>query len=328
MKIEIAESLFLSWLRHVRGCRLVQLNWKASKAWTAENTDRVQELYEKSSVEFSEMHGIDLFGKNNAVAQLLQQAEVDAIGVCELTERPTAIAVDVAFHEGGLNYGPKEKTISSVMKKMLRTLFVLECYFPGYSHEVIFATPKMQKAISVPLRDAMCGLETFCETHGLSAECRIIANEYFFDEIVEPVRCVSGDVADTSELFMRSMQLLGLSERSGKRGDDIQLDPPPETRVAAEMPIGKLVREEFARLFNENRLHSEDIANLCCAKFSKDTLGLRYPTLVEMTDPQARYDTAGHCRYYSQVFGQKYWLCNDWYERNRKRFLDWLRQVT
>ena len=30
MKLEVGESLSLSWLRHVRGCQVVQLNWKIS----------------------------------------------------------------------------------------------------------------------------------------------------------------------------------------------------------------------------------------------------------------------------------------------------------
>jgi hypothetical protein len=33
MKIEIGESLFLSWLRHVKGCQLVQTNWKSVSEW-------------------------------------------------------------------------------------------------------------------------------------------------------------------------------------------------------------------------------------------------------------------------------------------------------
>lgn len=34
MKIEIGESLILSWLKHVNNCQIVQLNWKPSTiAW-------------------------------------------------------------------------------------------------------------------------------------------------------------------------------------------------------------------------------------------------------------------------------------------------------
>lgn len=30
MKIEMGESLFYSWLRHVKECQIVQTNWKVS----------------------------------------------------------------------------------------------------------------------------------------------------------------------------------------------------------------------------------------------------------------------------------------------------------
>ena len=33
MKIEMGESLFYSWLRHIKGCQVVQTNWKASPQW-------------------------------------------------------------------------------------------------------------------------------------------------------------------------------------------------------------------------------------------------------------------------------------------------------
>ena len=33
MKLEMGESLFYSWLRHVKGCQIVQTNWKISSSW-------------------------------------------------------------------------------------------------------------------------------------------------------------------------------------------------------------------------------------------------------------------------------------------------------
>ena len=39
MKIEMGESLFYSWLRHVKECQIVQTNWKPSSQWLAQNKD-------------------------------------------------------------------------------------------------------------------------------------------------------------------------------------------------------------------------------------------------------------------------------------------------
>lgn len=33
MKIEVGESLLLSWLQHIKECQIVQTNWKASNKW-------------------------------------------------------------------------------------------------------------------------------------------------------------------------------------------------------------------------------------------------------------------------------------------------------
>ncbi len=328
MKIEIAESLFLSWLRHTRGCQLAQLNWKTSKTWTASNLPRLESLFDQSRDYFSNMHEIDLFGKNRSVSQLLQQAEIDAIGICQLEERPTVIAVDVAFHEGGLNYGPKAKTVSRVMKKIIRTVFALECYFSGYAHEIIFATPKIHNAVREPLEEAMQALEHFFESTGLSAECRVVANDDFFTEIVEPVSALSGEVADTSELFMRGMQLLGMAPGASREatGRD-QTKSGDKVGEAAELPIGKLVQQEIATLLESGRLNPDQIQQLCNAEYSRETFGLRYPVLKQSMDTNERFDDTGHARYYSRIYEGGFLLCNDWYERNRERFLEWLRAV-
>lgn len=33
MKIEIGESLMISWLRHIKECQIAQTNWKPSPKW-------------------------------------------------------------------------------------------------------------------------------------------------------------------------------------------------------------------------------------------------------------------------------------------------------
>ncbi len=150
MKIEVAESLALSWLRHVKGCKIVQLNWKVSRTWEPVASDRIASLYDTCRETFLS-EDLDIFKKNSSVNQVLRQAEVDAIGIDLTTPSNKVIAVDVAFHEGGLNYGDKTGTTASIMKKLLRTLFVVESYFPGCDAEIAFATPKINKAQLEPI---------------------------------------------------------------------------------------------------------------------------------------------------------------------------------
>ena len=44
MKIEMGESLFYSWLRHVKECQIVQTNWKTSPQWTIIHEEKLEEV--------------------------------------------------------------------------------------------------------------------------------------------------------------------------------------------------------------------------------------------------------------------------------------------
>jgi hypothetical protein len=58
MKIEIAESLVLSWLRHVQGCAVTQLNWKPSPSWQLSNDDVLRQEFERIRALASETIGV------------------------------------------------------------------------------------------------------------------------------------------------------------------------------------------------------------------------------------------------------------------------------
>ena len=44
MKIEMGESLFYSWLRHVKECQIVQTNWTTSPQWTLRHEDELIDI--------------------------------------------------------------------------------------------------------------------------------------------------------------------------------------------------------------------------------------------------------------------------------------------
>ena len=44
MKIEMGESLFYSWLRHVKECQIVQTNWTTSGQWNLLHEDKLEEI--------------------------------------------------------------------------------------------------------------------------------------------------------------------------------------------------------------------------------------------------------------------------------------------
>ncbi len=50
MKIEMGESLFYSWLRHVKECQIVQTNWTTSSQWYLNHEvelGKIMDIYEK-----------------------------------------------------------------------------------------------------------------------------------------------------------------------------------------------------------------------------------------------------------------------------------------
>jgi hypothetical protein len=117
MKIEIAESLVLSWLRHVQGCAVTQLNWKPSPKWPLANEQALRHAFERIRTLAGETIGVPIFTQGE-FAQFVRQTEIDVLGIRlpHDTANPQAIAVDSAFHEGGLNYGSADETVGRVLK--------------------------------------------------------------------------------------------------------------------------------------------------------------------------------------------------------------------
>ena len=147
MKIEIGESLFYSWLRHVKACQIVQTNWRVSPLWKLADTEKLEQVMQKVDANFGEKHGYQVFKGNKSLRQLLKQGECDALGM-HITENATeTYAIDVAFHEEGLNYGDRDTTVMKVIEKCARTAFCLYGYLNVSDAEIIFASPKINPAV-------------------------------------------------------------------------------------------------------------------------------------------------------------------------------------
>ena len=81
MKIEMGESLFYSWLRHVKGCQIVQTNWKVSSQWSLSNAEALERMMKVVDNHYAQKYGYAIFKKNSSLSQLLQQGECDVLGV-------------------------------------------------------------------------------------------------------------------------------------------------------------------------------------------------------------------------------------------------------
>ena len=74
MKIEMGESLMRSWLRHVKGCQLAELNWKPSSGW--DKWGNGQQPMNAARVFFQRELGITLFADDATASQLLRQQKL------------------------------------------------------------------------------------------------------------------------------------------------------------------------------------------------------------------------------------------------------------
>ena len=205
MKIEIGESLMLSYLKHIKKCFFYQANWKVSSNWDIDenSNDKVSFIYGNiiNHSEFSEIF------KQSKLEQLIKQSEIDVIG---WDGKDKIYAADIAFHEAGLNYGSKIETKNRIFKKLLRSYLTLLAYFPNKKYELIFASPKVHNATEEIIKDYFNVLnKDFSEKN---VTFNYISNDLFRDEIFIPTIEKTKIDSDTGELFIRAMKLANLFE--------------------------------------------------------------------------------------------------------------------
>jgi hypothetical protein len=340
MKIEIGESLLLSWLRHIKECQLAQTNWKASSKWELKNRDVLERLIQNSTEAFR-VRGYDLYKGNSGLDQLLAQAEIDVVGIAMEEGGSHIYAIDVAFHEAGLNYGSKEETVARVLKKFIRTAMCIYGYFGFANGTIIFASPKINPAVINDINACLDDVISVLRNLNLNYEIRVIANDDFSEKILEPILNVLGDVADTSELFMRSLQMYNLFAEKKPKGDNLATRNSSNQRISPkldiiessgavgleEMKIGVIARTVLRRVLESGKVSSEELELLQSKQYSKETFDIQYPLLLKVINTDGR----SPLRYYSQpvtIQGEEYFLCSEWYEvpanNDRPYLLRWL----
>lgn len=81
-------------------------------------------------------------------------------------------------------------------------------YIDTKEGEVLFASPKINRSVMNDVLPCTEELNRLFASKGFFYRARVVANEDFNQEILQPVLGLSSDVADTSELFLRSYQML------------------------------------------------------------------------------------------------------------------------
>jgi len=337
MKIEMGESLFLSWLRHVKQCQIVQLNWKPSNSWDLANEERIVKLLRVFRDFFDSKYHIELFGKESGQnhSQILKQGEIDALGL-RLKDKgiDSVYAIDVAFHEGGLNYGTREKTVCRVTKKLVRTAMIILGYFGIDKGEIIFASPKISPKTFDELGATIKEVSGISGKYNLNFKFRLFGNEVFKKEAMVPVIERSGEVADTSELFMRSVQLCQLFDIIKKKPKPTTDNAPAE--AGTEEKIGQFARRIFNQLFSGKKMTQEMLESLQDATYSKKTFHMAYPILKKIDPNKPEYEQWPDNKLRARYWSPRWWsqecdngrclLCSQWFERHRGNLTRWASQ--
>ena len=239
MKIDIGESLVNSYLRHVKGCCIVQQNWKPSGNWIM----REQQL-ELAHREFERIQKHKAFTEifKTGFEATVRQTEIDVLGY---THDRTIYSANVTFHEYGINFGSRTDTRNRVIKNLLRAYLAMICYFPGYRHVFLYCSPKVTGATEDVLQEYFRILqEDFSSEH---VSFRYLSNDLFRDQVMMQTLDMAQDQFDTSELFLRSFKLLtvyagDLSEGEEPRENDGTRQEPADEVTSASSRKKKTVK--------------------------------------------------------------------------------------
>lgn len=325
MKIEMGESLFYSWLRHVKECQIVQTNWKVSPKWKIENEKVLFRLMSSVDEHFYKKYGYRVFKKNTSIAQLLRQAECDAFGIHIENGKNKTYAVDVAFHENGLNYGSCEETTMKIIEKCARTAFCLYGYLNSDTAEVIFASPKINPSYLAKIEPCIEDLNEIFSNNGIDFFFCLISNEEFNNQVLEPILRASDGISDTTELFLRSYKLYTMfADKLPKKNSSVSNSTKRVERGFmtieeeyinsddfCEYKVGQIARHVLAKMLRDGMATEEEIEKMQTEEYSKEKFHLNYPLLVK---EGLEFDKV---RYYASpidVYGKRYYLCSQWFE--------------
>lgn len=328
MKIEIAELLIYSHLKHNEGCRIVQTNWKTSGNWIVTDYDkeRAKLLFEK----IKKAPSFSVIFKNNSFEQLIKQAEIDVLGIN--TTESSIYGIDVAFHAAGLNYGSTEETVDRIMKKIFRTIFIMQCYFKEYDkYYAYFVTPKASPAYKIKIDQLITEANNIINDDNIIIE--FFANDEFYDKIVDPLTANIDDENDTSELFARAVKLLQLDSRKPV----LTIEKQPRIKLSSKvtvsdkrtengMKIGQYVQYTMHKAFEQNLISKEEINNLQNKDYSKRIFDQNWEVLRSFN--RETKDEYGNSRYYQrEQFCGNYHLTSQWHEYHWEPYKKWLHKI-
>lgn len=267
---------------------------------------------------------------SSGLNQLIKQSEIDVVGVRVSLDENEYYAIEVAFHEAGLNYGNNEERIA---KKLIRAAFSIYMSTGSKRGNIIFATPSMRKPNETV---SICEeLNSYFSNQGFEFTFSLYLNEDFYEKIIEPLTLKVKEIKDTSDLFIRALKLNLISEsKSLSQVDETDVIDDLDDKVSTE-----IIEETNYNLSNLNELLSRNNIGIGkrALKFFKvlGSEGVLKRDIVKekylgsfplfMSKDSVSIEKLNNRYYQSNTFSlenEEYLLCNNWYEKDEALLYD------
>ena len=117
---------------------------------------------------------------------------------------------------------------------------------------------------------------------------------------------------------------------SGEKSIESTSKNPVVLNIDSTEKIGSIVKTTLLKLVSTRLLTSEHLRLLQDEKYCKYTFDINYPFLKKIDTSKSISDQRkinGYDRYWAKVITinqEKYLVCNDWYERNKTKFINWV----
>ena len=144
-----------------------------------------------------------------------------------------------------------------------------------------------------------------------------------------PHNRTNGSIANTRIKAKNLVNITNLSKKETPNGQGAT----KQTNGENEIKIGAFVRSTINKLVQENSIAEDMVSMLCSQGYSKQTFDINYPFFKRVEKDISHSEQRkinGYDRYWTKeqsIHGDEYFLCNDWYERNRIPFIRWVEHI-
>ncbi|MEH7251806.1 hypothetical protein V7111_06735, partial [Neobacillus niacini] len=259
--------------------------------------------------------------------QVLSNGEIELLGL-EIKSGTIAniYGINTVFHDMGFTYLRDNFKIEKIIKNMIRTAMLIHGYYDISKGTIIFAAPDLNPSLQEQLTNAVNALNELFKVYGFQFTFIHYVNEEYQNQIHNPLK-------DQQSSVKASPQVKSVVT-SGRNTMVSQITQQYLNKVAVSSydheKIGQLVRKEVGKLAINGQISEDMVQYLLDERYSKETFNLNYPLLKKIVRSKPITDQRnvnGYPRYWLQVFfinGDRYLVCNDWYEHHRTKFLNWL----